>query len=260
MLTGFLNINNKNIYYHFINPEFSNNTDDVLIFLHEGLGSIGQWKDFPEKLSKKLEMPALIYDRYGYGKSDGLSENRNPNYLEEDAKNYMPFIFNKLLKPNSNKIIIGHSDGGSLALLYAAMFPENTKAIIIEAAHLFIEDLTYNSVKKMYDIFYKRGLKKSLEKYHGKNTVTMFHGWYDVWTNPEYKNWNIENYLKLIKCPVLAIQGDKDEYGSIKQLDSLKNNIKSFCQIELIKNCGHAPHFEAEEEITELTLSFIQDL
>ena len=156
MNSGFINVNNKNIFYQFINSEFFNNTDDVLIFLHEGLGSIGQWKEFPQKLSNKLHIPALVYDRYGYGKSDGLSESRTPNYLEEDAENFMPHIFSKLLKPNSNKILIGHSDGGSLALLYAAMFPNDVKAIITEAAHLFIEEITYNSVKKCTMFFIKK--------------------------------------------------------------------------------------------------------
>ncbi len=260
MNSGFIKVNNKNIFYKFINSEFFDNTDDVLIFLHEGLGSIGQWKEFPQKLSDNLKIPALVYDRYGYGKSDGVSESRTLNYLEEDAENFMPQIFNKLLKPNSKKILIGHSDGGSLAILYAAMFPNDTKAIITEAAHLFVEEITYNGVKKMYGIFYEKNLKKRFEKYHGENTVSMFHGWHDVWTNPNYFSWNIEKYLKLIQCPVLAIQGDKDEYGTLKQLESLENNIKSPCQIEIIKDCGHIPHFEAEKEVKNIMTNFIMNL
>lgn len=232
----------------------------MLVFLHEGLGSVQQWKNFPDNLSNELKIPALIYDRFGYGKSEKIREKPMLNYLEEDAKYYMPEIFKNILKPNNKLIIIGHSDGGSLAILFAALFPKNVKAIITEAAHVFNEEITLLAVKPVLENFYKQGLKEKLEKYHGNNTISMFHNWYDVWTNPDFKNWNIENYLELIKCPVLAIQGENDEYGSMKQIEALNNKIKSMVQTKIIKNCAHTPHFQAETTTFNLMKNFITNI
>lgn len=257
---GYLQINDKDIYYEFRNKIFLDNSDSVLVFLHEGLGSVAQWKDFPDSLSDKLKMPVLIYDRYGYGKSTKLNEKRLHNYLEIEALEWLPQIIEKLIPVNKLVILIGHSDGGSIALLYASQFPVRARAVITEAAHVFTEELTYKGLKPVGDRFYKGGLREKLEKHHGKNTISMFHGWYDVWTDPEFTDWNVENYLSEIICPVQAIQGKDDEYGSIKQLQSLKNNIRSSCKILHIDNCGHTPHFQQREICEKEMINFINNL
>ncbi|MDD3686872.1 MAG: alpha/beta hydrolase [Bacteroidales bacterium] len=256
----FLQINDKDIYYEFRNEIYLDNSDSVLVFLHEGLGSVAQWKDFPNSLSDKLKMPVLIYDRYGYGKSTMLSEKRLHNYLEIEALEWLPKIIKKLIPDNKLVILIGHSDGGSIALLYAAQFPSKVKAIITEAAHVFTEEITYKGLEPVANLFYKAGLREKLEKYHGEKTLSMFHGWYDVWTDPEFTNWNVENYLTSIICPVLAMQGKDDEYGSINQLQSLENNIKSNCRIRHIDNCGHTPHFQQREICEKEMINFINNL
>lgn len=131
---AYLTINNKAISYEYLNQIYSADTDCVLVFLHEGLGSVEQWKDFPDSLSKRLKIPALAYDRYGYGKSEQLTEKRPNNYLETEATNWLPQILTQLIPENKKTILIGHSDGGTIALLYASLFPNNVKAVITEAA------------------------------------------------------------------------------------------------------------------------------
>lgn len=156
--------------------------------------------------------------------------------------------------------MIGHSDGGTIALLYASFFPANVKAVITEAAHVFVEEFTYQGLRPVYDKFYKQGLKNKLEKHHGDRTISMFHGWYDVWTNPEFRQWNIEKYLSNIQCKVLAIQGKDDEYGTIRQLNSIKKNIQTECKTVHIDDCGHTPHFQAREICEEKMINFINSL
>ncbi|PLX09775.1 MAG: alpha/beta hydrolase [Marinilabiliales bacterium] len=206
-------------------------------------------------------MPALVYDRFGYGKSSKLKNERNETYLEKEAKEDLPILLIKLGFHDRNKILIGHSDGGSIALIYASQFPERTYAVITEAAHTFVEHHTIKGVKPVADLFENGGLKEKLTKYHGENTESMFYGWYNVWSSKKFSKWNIESYLSKIKCYVLAIQGKDDEYGTFKQLESIQTHIgNNRIKILFIDNCAHTPHVHFKEYVSEMMIKFIKDL
>ena len=260
MKTGFVKVNSKSIYFELINESLISENNNLLIFLHEGLGSCAQWKDFPYKLSKKIKMPALLYDRYGYGKSEELNEARQNTYLEDEASLYLPELLKVLNLNFLNKILVGHSDGGTIALIFAALFPDKTKAVITEAAHVFAEEITFKGVKPMAEQFENGGLKEKLKKYHLEKTDKMFYAWYNIWSNGDLENWNVEHYLDDIRCPVYAIQGENDEYGSVRQLESIKRNIKKSAQILLIQACGHSPHRQAKGFVVAEMTKFIVNL
>jgi pimeloyl-ACP methyl ester carboxylesterase len=254
-----LNINNISINYKIINKDYLFQSDNILVFLHEGLGSIELWKNFPEILSNTLKLPALIYDRYGYGKSTPLKESRTTDYLEIEAKYFLPKILEKLNLQNHKKILYGHSDGGSIALIYASLF-NDVKAIITEAAHTFVENITIEGLKEIEKNYKKIKLIEKLSVYHGDSAQKVFDAWLDTWLSKNFRNWNIDHYLKGITCPILAIQGEDDEYGSIKQLESIKNNSSGYTEILLIPNCKHIPHKQAKEIVKEKVISFLHDL
>jgi pimeloyl-ACP methyl ester carboxylesterase len=255
---NFIRVAGKEIYYEMIFPECRKPGTPFLVFLHEGLGSIRQWKDFPEAIGKKVHCPVLVYDRYGYGRSEAFAESRTSDYLYTEAFVFLPELLNSL-QITEKVILIGHSDGGSIALLYASRYSENVLGLITEADHLFCEEITIAGIKKAV-IDYKEGkLKSSLLKFHGDKTDSVFYGWRDVWTAEQNKEWNIEHFLPSIICPVLAIQGKDDYYGSEKQLLSKKNNISGPVEIMFIDDCGHIPHFQAIRVVKCKMLSFILD-
>src|SRR6185369_9697949 len=176
-----------------------------LVFLHEGLGSIGQWRDFPRELARETGLCALVFDRPGFGCSDPLPRPRDGRYLQREDLGSLIAVLDacQIAYP----ILIGHSDGGTLALLYAAAFPERTPGVIVEAAHVFVEELTLagiRSAEKAYDGGVLRG---GLTRYHGEQTDRMFRRWLDDWLSPEFATWNVEERLGAITCPVLVIQG-----------------------------------------------------
>lgn len=252
-----ININGKHIYYE-IFPQFRYNEEKpYVIFLHEGLGSVEQWRDIPKTTWTKSKNPVLVYDRYGYGKSDKLTEPRNAQYLHEEAYVYLPELLTKL-NINKKVILVGHSDGGTIALLFASKFPEKVLGVITEADHIFCEDITYEGIRQAKAEFENGALKELLEKYHNDKTESMFYGWADVWLSEKNKKWNIENEISNIKCPVVAIQGKNDNYGSEKQLLIKKQKIKAQTDIFHIDNCGHIPHFQAKKIVLEIMLNFIK--
>lgn len=230
-----------------------------MIFLHEGLGCSEQWKDFHVNLAGKLDLPGFYYDRYGYGKSQEITEARNMNFLEEEAEIVLPELLGKLNLKEIPKILFGHSDGGTIGLLYAAKFPNETKAVITEAAHVINEEITRKGHEEILEIYKTTGLKEKLAKYHGSKTGRMFNSWINVWMSDEMKNWSIEYKLLTISCPVLAMQGTDDNYGSPEQLVGIKMHAsKANVNTVLIPGCGHIPHHQAREEVERLTADFIK--
>ena len=240
---------------------YSENNSPLLLFLHEGLGSIAQWKDFPEKLCKELQLSGLLYDRYGYGNSTELQEKRKSNYLETEAQSFLPQLIEKLHLQNRQLILIGHSDGASIALIYAALFPKNTVKVISMAAHVFNEQISVDSIKKIVKEYQlNTSFKKSLSNYHFNHTDSIFYAFAETITSNEFKSWNIEHFLPKIEAPVLVIQGDNDEYGTEKQVDSICNNAANPNNKRLIiNNCGHSPHLTNQEIVIEEIKDFIAD-
>ena len=249
-----IQIHTGHIYYEWLNEK--SDSSEVLVFLHEALGSTAQWKDFPEKLCNLMGMRGLVYDRLGYGKSSEDETIRNSTYLEDFALNEMPQVISKLI-PHNKIHIAGHSDGGSIALIYASKFSKNIVSVSTMAAHVFVEDVTLNGIQPAIDA-YKLGKLDGLKKYHGEKTEHLFYNWARTWLSSEYKNWNIEKYLKGITCPTLVIQGENDQYGTEKQVESICSQVNGFSQKLMIPNCGHAPHLEEKELVLLELCKFIK--
>lgn len=223
----------------------------LLIFLHEGMGSIELYRDFPESLCFELKLPGLVYDRYGYGYSTGLLEERKDDYLENEAQNYLPLLLETLNIQNRELILIGHSDGASIALIYASLFPANIKFLVSIAAHVFTEEISIQNVKLLEEKYYKDEVfRKKISKYHFDHAESTLLAFTRTITRASFKKWNIESYLKNISSPVLVIQGENDEYGTEKQVDSIVNNSPNKKNKKLmIQNCGHSPHLQLKDLI-----------
>ena len=233
----------------------------TLIFLHEGLGCTSIWKDFPKKLSQRTGCPALVFSRFGYGQSDPSPLPWKVNFMHEQALKILPEVI-KTAKIKQY-ILIGHSDGGSIGIIFGGSphikETKGLKGLITEAAHVFCEQITVDCIRQAKLNYENTNLKQRLEKYHGKNSDNAFWGWNDVWLNPKFMHWNIEKYLTKIKIPVLAIQGKEDQYGTKKQLDSLKTKIKNI-ETHMLDNCRHSPHIDQKEKVLDLMSQFIHKI
>lgn len=237
-----------------------------LVFLHEGLGCVKLWKDFPLKLSQMTGCQAFVFSRLGYGGSDPCPLPWKINFMHTQALSFLPAVL--AAAKIQDHILIGHSDGGSIGLIHGANLgglgrkgkdpaAGRLKGLITEAAHVFCEPLTKASIQQARHNYLHLDLKKRLEKYHGPNTDTAFWGWNDVWLAPRFMTWNIEKFLKHIQVPVLALQGCQDPYGTPAQLASLGSGIPG-CETIMIDQCHHAPHHDQPEIVLGLMADFIR--
>lgn len=230
----------------------------TLIFLHDSLGCIKLWRDFPERLAELTNCGVLIYDRQGYGDSAPFGEEeRRVNYLEIEADTLHDLLSQLDLQ---NVVLFGHSDGGSIALIAAAKYPKRISAMITEGAHIFVEEITLQGIRDAVETYHTTDLKAKLEKYHGDKTEGVFRAWTQTWLSEAYQSWNIESFLPQITCPVLVIQGEKDEFGSLKQVDGLISRVSGGAESLIIPGVGHSPHKEAMMEVMEKATRFIQQL
>lgn len=229
----------------------------TIVFLHESLGCIDLWRDFPQKLGELTKCNILIYDRQGSGKSCSFSYSKRDNYYMELEAD----ILDKLLAywNIDNAILFGHSDGGSIALISAGKYPSKIMGIITEGAHIFVENITIKGIEKAIQL-YPTNLKVKLEKYHGNKTEEMFWAWATTWTSNEFRSWNIECFLPKIQCPSLIIQGEDDEYGTLKQVKNIITQTSGQSSKLVIQNVSHAPHKEVPELILDKTSEFINKL
>lgn len=229
----------------------------TIIFLHDSWGCIELWRDFPKKLGVLTSCNVLIYDRQGYGKSCPFSKSREKNYMEIEAD-----ILNEIFEvcQIDKTILFGHSDGGTIALIAAAKYPEKMLGIVTEGAHVFVENITLNGIREMVELYGTSDLKVKLEKYHGNNTEALFWAWANTWTNESYRDWSIEYLLPLIKCPTLIIQGEFDEYGSLAQVDKISEQVSGLATRLVIPNLTHTPHKEDPQLILEQTSKFINQI
>ncbi|MFN8346959.1 MAG: alpha/beta hydrolase [Spirosomataceae bacterium] len=230
----------------------------TLIFLHDSLGCIELWRDFPEQLGGATHCNVLVYDRQGYGKSSPFDNtDRNSNYLEVEA-DVLHWLMEALSIPSA--FLFGHSDGGSIALIAAAKYPEKIKGVITEGAHIFVEDITLKGIHEAVEAFQNTNLRQRLMKYHGEKTEAVVRAWADTWLSEGFRHWNIESFLAHILCPVLVIQGEKDEYGSLAQVDGIISQVAAEAQKFILPSIGHTPHKEAKEAVLEKTTRFLHQI
>ncbi|SCA55844.1 putative Predicted hydrolase or acyltransferase alpha/beta hydrolase fold protein [Candidatus Terasakiella magnetica] len=231
----------------------------TLVFLHEGLGCLELWKDFPEKLCQETGLNGFVYERIGFGKSSPLGLVPRPiDYLEREGRDVLPAV---LKQANIERpLLVGHSDGGSIALIYAAFHPNKLVSAITEAAHVFVEDVTLLGIRKAGELYFDGALKPKLERYHGGNTDKAFRGWHDTWLTPEFAKWNMEKLLPHITCPLLVIQGINDEYGTQHQVQSIVENSSGPATPFMVPDCAHIPHFQSQDLVLQSMVNFIAKL
>ncbi len=225
----------------------------AMVFLHEGLGSISMWRDFPQQVADATGCEAVVYSRIGYGRSDPATTRRTPEYLHEQGLAVLPELIAGLglEKP----ILFGHSDGGSIALIAAGATPTPLSGIIVMAPHVMVEDVTLAGIREARAVFERTDLGARLARYHN-DADAVFRAWVDIWLDPAFRGWDIQALLPAIRCPVLAIQGEDDEYATMAQIDLI---AAAAADVELCKlaDCRHSPHKDQPQAVIDATAAFV---
>ena len=254
MHSSFVSVQGRRLEYRRIAATRPNTP--TLVFLHEGLGSVSLWRDFPARVAQETGCGAVVYSRYGYGRADVLEASHKVDYMHREAREVLPELLGKLgiLDP----LLVGHSDGASIALIYASTHP-GMKGLILEAPHVFVEDVSVESIAAAKQTFESTDLPKRLARHHTDPAKT-FYGWNDIWLHPDFRAWNIEEVLPGIGCPVLAIQGLDDEYGTLRQLEAIERQAAGKVTIVKLESCGHSPHRDQPDATLAAMVRFIRDV
>jgi pimeloyl-ACP methyl ester carboxylesterase len=244
------------VEYRWIGPR---ETDlPMLVFLHEGLGCVALWKDFPDRVAAATGLPALVYSRIGYGGSSPCALPRPLTYMHEEGEQGLPELLAAL--GIRRHILVGHSDGASISLIYAgAARHQDLLGIAVMAPHSFCEEVSVTSIRAANDAFTHGDLRARLARYHGANVDCAFHGWCDGWLDPDFMHWNIEVYVDRITVPVLVIQGEDDEYGTAAQVESIARRVAG-AETLMLPACGHSPQRDQPEATLGAIASFIRKL
>jgi len=224
-----------------------------IVMLHEGLGSIALWKDFPQRLAARTACRVLVYSRYGHGGSDKLMEKRPVEFMHHEGEVVLPELLDTL--GIKRPILLGHSDGGSISLIFSGKYPERPHAVILEAPHVFVEVLSVTSINQAKKNYQTTDFPQKLGRYH-QHVDATFWGWNDIWLDPEFRSWNIEEYLPAIRCPTLCIQGEEDEYGTIAQVKAIQARTPA-TEVVMLPNCRHSPHRDQPEATLQRMAEFV---
>jgi pimeloyl-ACP methyl ester carboxylesterase len=249
--SAFVSVGGRSLEYQRIAASADNPT---LVFLHEGLGSISQWRDFPARIVAGTGLPAIVYARYGHGQSDVVQQPHRTDFMHREALESLPEFLRQL--GIARPILIGHSDGASIALIYAgAGYP--LQALVAMAPHVFVEDISIESIAAVKRAFETTDLPRRLARHH-RDASKTFYGWNHVWLAPAFRSWNIEGCLPAIKCPLLVIQGYGDKYGTMAQVDAIERQAGGPVEILKLEHCGHSPHQDQPEIVVKAIVEFVQ--
>jgi pimeloyl-ACP methyl ester carboxylesterase len=224
-----------------------------LVFLHEGLGSVSHWKDFPARVAEATGCPVTVYSRYGSGNSDVLTEARPVRFMHDDALAVLPELLSQL--GIKNPILIGHSDGASIAIIYAGVH-DGVRGLVLLAPHVFVEDLSIASIAEAKVTFQTTNLPEKLARHH-RDAARTFWGWNDIWLHPDFRSWNIEEYLSRIACPILVIQGLQDQYGTMAQVEAIQKQAGGSVQVLALDKCRHSPQRDQAQSTLQAITTFV---
>lgn len=250
-----LNVTGHQLEYYWTRPREAGKP--ALVFLHEGLGSAGLWRDFPAQLTQRTGLPALVWSRYGYGGSDILAGKRAVDYMHREALEVLPALRDAL--GLEDVVLVGHSDGGSISLIHAGAAKWPVRGLMVMAPHVFVEDITIAGIEDAKAAYDTTDLPARIARHHTDGDAT-FWGWNDIWLNPAFRDWNIEEYLPGITAPVLVLQGEEDEYGSGAQLDAIAAQVSGSAETELIPDCRHSPQRDQPEAVLDAMAGFVENL
>lgn len=228
---------------------------EPIVLLHDSLGSVEMWHDFPAELSKASARPVIAYDRLGFGKSSPRYAPPSTQFILEEAQVHFPAIARAL--DLNRYVLFGHSVGGSMALSVAALHPSHCMAVISESAQAFVEPRTLAGIEAAKESFRIPERFAKLNKWHGDKSRWVLDAWIEVWLSPQFRSWSIVSHLKDVQCPVLAIHGNNDEYGSEEFPRTIVRHVQGPTSLEILRDCGHVPHRERNDLVLDLVATFI---
>ncbi len=251
---GFFNIGGVSLEYELLTPPRSGAT--TLVFLHEGLGCLAMWRDFPHRVAVATSCRVLVYSRAGYGGSGPCPLPRPLTFMHEEGLEVLPQVLEAAEVPKA--VLVGHSDGASIALINAGgVASRRIAGLILMAPHVFVEELTIRSIRAAVSAYRTTALRVRLARYHGDRVDSTFHGWAGAWLDDGFKTWNLEDFLPQIKVPVLLIQGEEDNYGTLRQLEKIQARLPRRADQLLLPCCGHTPFRERPEETLQAIAGFL---
>ncbi len=228
----------------------------TLVFLHEGLGSVAMWRDFPASVAHAAGCNAVVYSRLGYGRSDPIPGPRTVRYMHDEAEIALPALLDRL--EIDRPLLVGHSDGGSIALIHAGTAARPPVGVVTLAAHVLVEDLSVASIEAAREAYQTTEMRTKLARHHA-DADAVFWSWNRIWLAPEFRTWNIEEYLPRIACPVLAIQGEDDEYGTMEQLRRIGAGVHDVDLLTL-EDCRHSAHKDQPDAVIAAVVRFVDRL
>lgn len=256
--TGFLTIDDSNLEYRMLGP--SPEAAPTIVMLHEGLGCVGLWGDFPDKVQAATGAGVFAYSRAGYGASSPVKLPRQPDYMHREALDVLPKLLDRI--GFRCGLLLGHSDGASIAAIYAgARQDHRLRGIALIAPHFVVEDISVTSIAEIKTAYQTTNLKEKLARWH-KDVDNAFHGWNDAWLDPAFRDWDISDYLAYIRVPVLIVQGEADQYGTMRQVEIAQDEC--YCPVDVtVVDGGHSPHREAPAatltSVTEFAKAALRD-
>jgi pimeloyl-ACP methyl ester carboxylesterase len=251
--TARLEVLGRRLEYRWIGPR--PHEAPTIVFLHEALGSVSTWRDFPARLAAGTGCGALVYSRTGHGGSGALSGLRSVRYLHEEALDVLPAVLAHFAL--SEVVLFGHSDGASIAILLAGARLGAVRGVILEAPHVFVEEAALAGIRRTTEAYETTSLRERLSRHHGEGTDALFCAWAEIWRRPGFRGWNIEEYLPSVTCPVLVIQGEDDPYGTLRQVDAVVSQVRGTARPLVLPKCGHSPHSERPDEVLDAVAGFV---
>lgn len=225
-----------------------------LVLLHEGLGAAALWGDFPRRLAERTGSGILVYSRHGFGRSEPFQEPRATDYLEREALEALPEVL--ATRGIERPVLVGHSDGATIALLHAADGRWPVRGLVLESPHVFVEEPMVQRVERARSAYNAGSLREQLRPWHADVDAT-FQGWTDLWLEARFRGWNVERRLPAVECPTLVIQGKDDQYGTLAQVAAIQRRTSGPVRTVVLPECGHAPHADRVEEVLDEMAGFI---
>jgi len=227
------------------------------VFLHDALGSVSLWRDFPDRLCSALGCEGLVFDRLGFGKSDPWPRTPDHRFLEVEARERLPEVLRQA--GVERPLLFGHSDGGSIALLHAAAFPSRPAAVVSIAAHVMVEDATLGGIDAAVEAWRTTDLPARLARHHGGKAEAVFRAWSETWRDPSFRGFSAVEAIRPVRCPLLVLQGENDEYGTLAQVEAIAAAVSGPVRTVVLPGLGHFPHREDPDRVLEETRSFVSD-
>ncbi|HZP78253.1 MAG TPA: alpha/beta hydrolase [Pseudolabrys sp.] len=253
---GFLDIAGQRLEYRMIGPR--PDAAPTLVLLHEGLGSVGLWGDFPDRLAKATGAGVLVYSRAGYGQSSPITLPRPLSYMHDEANDVLPQVLDAI--GFRHGLLVGHSDGASIVAIYAGTHQDHRiRGLVLIAPHFFTEEMGLAAIAETAKAYEATDLREKLARWHADPDNT-FHGWCDAWLDPEFRKWDITEELAYIRVPILIVQGEDDQYGTTAQLQAAKEECYCPVDVALVPKAKHSPHRDVPGETLAVTSDFVNRL